>query len=378
MRILFTSQPGLGHLNGLIVLAQEFKRRGHTAIVAGAPSVVAAFEAAGIEGHVIVAEPESTDSPSVHSRLRSAGIATPAERLAWTRSEISVRERAISLALKLRKYARSLSPDLMVRDATELAGWVVAETLGVPHVSLEVSAHWSIAAWDGSCGTAVSELREAVGLPVDSESPSSGMYDHAHLTNAPASLVDQVATLPSTNIFVAPRFFESTGRNGISDVRFDGGHIYMAFGSIYNIPHNIYEDIVSRASRIWPVIAVGSYLLTSSVYRDAYIPQSKFMGNCRAVFCHAGRNTVLTALTSSVPVICAPIASDHHDVARAVERVGAGVSVPWDAGEILQSLEDVARRDSGAADRCRGIAEEIANLPSPGEIVDWLICHFSQ
>ncbi|WP_314247460.1 glycosyltransferase [Streptomyces kutzneri] len=378
MRILFTSQPGMGHLNGLIVLAQEFKRRGHTAIVAGAPSVVAAFQAAGIDGHVVIEEPDSTDSPSVHARLRSSGIATPAERLAWTRSEISVRERATSLAPKLRQYARSLSPDLMVRDATELAGWVVAETLGVPHVSLEVSAHWSIAAWDSACGPAVSELREAVGLPVDSESPSSGMYDHAHLTNAPVSLVGEVNALPSTNMFIAPEFFESTGRNSIPDLRFADRHIYMAFGSVYGIPRDIYEDIVSRASRIWPVVAVGSHRLTSSVYRDAYIPQSTFMSNCRAVFCHAGRSTVLTALTSSVPVICAPIASDHHDVARAVERVGAGVSVPWDAGEVLQSLEEVAREDSGAADRCRDIAEEIADLPSPGEIADWLIDRFSR
>ncbi|MFA7764441.1 glycosyltransferase [Streptomyces sp. NRRL S-448] len=365
-------------MNGLIVLAQEFKRRGHTAVVAGPPSVVAAFQAAGIEGHVILAEPESTDSPSVHSRLRSSGIATPAERLAWTRSEISVRERATSLALKLRQYARLLSPDLIVRDATELAGWVVAETLGVPHVSLEVSAHWSIATWDSACGPAVSELREGIGLPVDSGSPSSGMYDHAHLMNAPVSLVGNVDTLPSTSIFIAPGFFESTGRSSIGDLRFTDRHIYMAFGSVYDIPRDIYEDVVSRASNIWPVVAVGSQRLTSSVYRDGYIPQGKFMDNCRAVFCHAGRSTVLTALTSSVPVICAPIASDHHDIARAVERVGAGFSVHWDAEEILQSLEDIARGDNGAADRCREIAEEIANLPSPGEIVDWLIDHFSR
>ena len=77
MRVIFTSEPGMGHLTGLIDLASELLAQGHEPWAVGPPSIVTAFRAAGVPGLSVIDEPSTTDSPETFSRVHEIGGQRP-------------------------------------------------------------------------------------------------------------------------------------------------------------------------------------------------------------------------------------------------------------------------------------------------------------
>lgn len=329
MRILVTSQPGLGHLNGIVELCRTLKADGHDVLAAGAPSVVEAFRRAGIAGYQIVPEPLWSDAEDTLREIPALASAPPSRRLGVLRSELSVRRRAIALVEPLLEIAQSLRPAVILRDATELAGWVAAERLEIPDVSFEVSAHWPRERWSAEVGDAIIELRKHAGIPEFKDDPARTMYRHMHINNAPPSLLAEGVALPSTAVDLKPVFFEHYEGEPVGEGL--EGHVYVAFGSVYNAPGDVVTAIIDRLSEVFPAVLVAGRTPSPrpSVLSWPFIPQTPAMHGCAVVLCHGGRNTVLTAMRHGVPVVCLPLGSDNFDIADRVAQAGAGVTAEW-------------------------------------------------
>ena len=138
MRVLFTTQPGEGHLNPLLPLAQALTAAGHQVAVACAPSFCPLVAARGLRAFPMGLDwsiggeewadrwPELRDLPGEHyltfvlARMFAGDVA----------------ERALPDLLDI---ARAWSPDVIVRETCEFGGWLAAESLGLPHASVEVT-----------------------------------------------------------------------------------------------------------------------------------------------------------------------------------------------------------------------------------------------
>ena len=375
MKVAFTSQPGRGHVNGLAALAQEFQRLGHEVACFGAPSVSAVFRAAGVPGFTVVPEPPGSDSEFALHFIKGLRLAAPRDRLPMIRSEMSIRLRAKCLATALLGTGALHGTDLLIHDATELAGWVTAERMHIPNMPFEVSAHWSVSDWNYACGEAICELRESVGLPCDDASPAHTIYRHGLLTNAPASFEagEAIAGVQMTS----PQFFDGdVSLNRSKRARSLGPHIFAAFGSVYRPDGRVYAAVLEALAGRWDIDAVGIDLpLISRVATFEYLPQSVSMQGCLAVLCHGGRSTVLTALSHGVPLVCAPLGSDNFIVAQAAADLGVGVEVPWVANVIAQSAAELIGSSEVRASVAQ-LAVEISRMPSLEEAVTNLDSRF--
>src|SRR5438552_2715362 len=83
------------------------------------------------------------------------------------------------------------------------------------------------------------------------------------------------------------------------------------------------------------------------VLRD-FIDHGTVLATTDVVVTHAGLGTVSAALSTGVPLVCAPIARDQHLNADRVTSVGAGISVGSDAGgaRIADSIREVLANES--------------------------------
>ncbi len=364
-----TSQPGLGHLNGIIALSLAVRQRGHEVLAAGAPSVIAAFGRAGVPGEAVVDEPPGSDSQETLDAVPELRRTPSTQRLTLVRAHVGIRTRAFALVDALPLLVDGWKPDLLLRDETELAAWVVAESRGIPDVSFEVSSHWPRRRWNAEVGAALMELRTRGGLATYAAGPAATLFRHLHVSNGPRSLRDPAINLPPTTINLAPAFFEHHARPFRLAAGL-GGHAYVAFGSVYRAPPDVVLSVVEAlAASLGSVVAVDVQSNRNGVTSLPYVPQTPAMEKCAVVVCHGGRNTVLTALRHAVPVVCVPIGSDHFDVARMVVRTGAGEVANWTSDEVVSSAVRVATepRYRQAAQR---VAAEIRGMPGPARTIE--------
>lgn len=368
MRVLISSHPGLGHINGLAALARRLRRHGHLVLAAGAPSVVETFRVAGIDGRAIVEEPLASEDVLTGSLAPAAGVPGRARRQV-VESEVCIKRRARVLLEPLAALVEQWRPDVVVRDATESAAWLVAERLGVPHVSFEVSSHWSEQRWQAEVGPQLEALRELAGVP--SDSPTSGMYRYLHLSNAPRALLEPGTHLPPTSMDVAPCFFDRYG--SAEPVEPPDGFVYLAFSTVYTAPAEVIRGVVAALAVRHPgVVVTGSGLpSTGRVRALPFVSQSALMPGCAAVVCHGGRNSVLTAAAHGVPLVCAPLASDHFDMADATERAGIGRSTRWVVEEMVAAVAEVT--SSPDVRECSvSLQEQIGAMPTLDDVVSAL------
>jgi UDP:flavonoid glycosyltransferase YjiC (YdhE family) len=367
MKILVTVEPGLSHANAIIPFTDVLRNAGHSLLVAAAPSVISTFQRAGFVGRSIVPEPPSSEAPALMAEIPVLKTVRPQDRIAISRREISVRRRAIPLAQALLSLVNEWAPDLVLRDATELAGWAVAERCNLLHTSIEVGLHWMPADWYGLDGSALAALRASVGLPRDYGPPTT-LYRYLHLGTSPPGFLPLTIRLPASTRLVRPTFHDDYGET--FPYPLDSEWAYLAFSTVYEADQGIVRTLAAGlAESFQHVLVSGSFASpAANVTVARYIPQSLVMSHCAVVVCHGGRNTVLTALSAGVPVVCAPIASDQFVISKRVSELGVGRTCSWNERELVTAVVQVARQ-RWYRDNAIRFSELIAKMPSVGTAV---------
>jgi hypothetical protein len=278
--------------------------------------------------------------------------------------------------------ARNWAPDLMIHEQAELAAPLVANLLGVPHLTHGFGAV-TPATTVSEAGTMVATLWEEHGR----EAPAfAGCYQHGYLDIWPSVLGG--GPEPQLGRVLPVRPTDPTSDDGewalppTWSVDDDRPLVYLTMGTVHRATRLLGELLAGLSgldvrilATIGPHVDPGEFAGASDqVAVERYVPQAAVLGRCSAVVCHGGAGTVLGAAAAGVPMVCLPQAADQFRNSKGVATSGCGLVLEpgqVTAGSVADAVQAVLGdpRHRSAADEVR---DEVAAMPSPDEVAGQL------
>ncbi|MGC1511498.1 MAG: glycosyltransferase [Acidimicrobiales bacterium] len=380
MRVLFTATSGWGHIHPMAPLARAFLDIGDEVLWATGAEPASRLERDGFraapaglaqqEGMAIFNRrfPELHDLPRpewpdfMFPRLFGSVLAGP-------------------MLADLQALVGEWTPDLVVHDAAELAGPIVAAGLDVPNLSHAFGALLP-AARVAAAGVEVGHLWSDSGLD---PRPHGGLYDHLYIDIYPPSMQSVDRPHVAATQLLSPGSFATSGDEELPDwVTEPSGRplVYITFGTVFtndDVLSKVLEAVRDLPTRV--VVTVGPQgdpaglgPQPDNVHVARYIPQDRLLAHCAAVVSHAGSGTFLAALAAGLPQLCLPQAADQFLNAAACARSGVGLNLGPDDVSVDKVRESVERLLSDGAFRAaaqRG-SDDIAAMPSAREVAQRL------
>jgi UDP:flavonoid glycosyltransferase YjiC (YdhE family) len=372
-------QPAAGHLHPIAPVARELARRGHEVRIATAPSFCDRVRALGLE-----AAPVGIDWSRANPELAFPELAAvdPAERYGWILRHVYAGRPAHRMAADLAGAIAGRRPDVVVRDQMEFGSLLAAELAGVPHVSygygqglLEPDRRLA--------GRALEPLRAELGLAPDPR--LDGAFRFMRFEFAPPGyLAPDAPREPNTHHIRAEGADDRRGR-GLPGFAAELRRpvVVVTFGTNYNRTPGVFEA-AAEALGGEPVDAVltvgenrdpaGLGSLPANVHPVRYAPLSLLLPRADLTVCHAGFNTVMSAVSAGTPLVLIPIDSDQPAQARRCAELGLGRSVELAEltaerlrREVRTVLADGRYRRATAA-----FGAQVAALPSTAHAADLL------
>lgn len=380
VRVLFTSVPSVGHLHPMMPLARAFLARGDDVLwVTGADGCIRLARAG------IAAQPAGLDEHAgkgEFDRRFPEVLELPREQ--WPDfmfPRLFGRVRAPRMLEDALPIAEDWGPDLVVCDAAELAGPIVASRLGLPNVthafgSLPPSGRVASAAAE------VAPLWIAHGLE---PRPFCGCYDHGYLDIYPPSLQRGDMSHVNGRQMLRAEGEATAGDDALPEWLVEPSPLpllYLTLGTIFSsgaVLRAALEGI--RALPVRVVVTVGPDgdpasigTQPDNVHVARYIPQQLLLPRCTAVVSHAGSGTFLATLAAGLPQLCLPQAADQFLNANAAVASGCGIALPPDAVDAHAVREAVQRLLDDPAFRhaASRTGEEIAAMPSAPAVAETL------
>lgn len=323
MRVLFVSLGSVGHAYPLVPLA-------------------VAARGAGFEVHFAVGE-------EVHGVLTGLGLRPfrPADSF----YEI---------------YAEDLEPELgRLRPDLVVHGW------GVPGAAVAACRAGVPGVWHGF-GRMIPE-----GIGFELPTRIAGAPGLPHLDICPPSLQDKGFLAAEDRIELRPVPFSMPGE---LPVRGGGGKplVYLTLGTAFGTPELLGMAIAGVAGLdVHVVVATGRVApqllgqVPGNVTVREWVPQAELLPHVDVVVHHGGSGTTLGALAVGAVQVILPQGADQFANAEAVVAAGAGVRLlpgELSADAIATQVQKVLPRHTTYRDAARGLAEEIARMPSPDEV----------
>jgi UDP:flavonoid glycosyltransferase YjiC (YdhE family) len=373
VRVLVTSPATLGHLQPLVPLARALRDTGNEVLWAVPADGVAEIERRGLSaagvapalpiGPVLVMErfPELRELPPEQ---------VPAVMFGKLFGAIA----APVMLGGLRALGGSWRPDVIVCDAAEFAGHIVAAELGVPSVTKgfgPLLPESRVAA----AGDEVAGLWEACGLV---PRPYGGCYETLYLDPYPPSLgSSDAAHVPVRRPIRPDGDYDAVAAADVTIPAGDDPLLYVTLGTMFNDPgplRTVVDAVTSLSVRALITVGPGGDPealgpTPPGVRVERYVAQHVVLPRCAGVVSHGGSGTALGALALGLPQLCLPRGADQFLNAAAIASSGAGLSVgPSEvtADAVRRCLERLLD-DASFAIAAQRIADEIAAMPSPTE-----------
>jgi UDP:flavonoid glycosyltransferase YjiC (YdhE family) len=377
VHVLFAAPGAYGLVNPMIPLALALQRAGHTVHWATSPLLCRRLAAAGFTTTAMGLETE-TRHAALRSRYPDEGTMEPeARRLLMFPKLFGEIEAPVALPQLLAAAAAS-PPDVIVHGAAEFASAIVADSLGVPHVTHGFGALVRRDILEAA-SREVEPLWESVGVPAPA---FGGSYQHLYLDIYPTELQPAPQTHVPRTQPLRPVAVDAVEGEVLPSYCDDSSRpiVYVTFGTVFN-PVAVFAPVLDAARSLDAtfIVTVGPEsdpadlgTVPANVAVERYVSQSLLLDRCAVVVSHAGSGTFLAALARGIPQLCIPQAADQFVNAAACEKFGAGlalapgtVTVDAVADAIGRLLDDPAYRDRAAAG-----AAAIAAMPSPDEVVE--------
>ncbi|MGN6758389.1 MAG: glycosyltransferase [Thermomicrobiales bacterium] len=272
-------------------------------------------------------------------------------------------------------------PDLLVRDAIEFGGCLVAEHLGLPHASVEVGSFLPAPLVAQFAGTTLRRLRADLGLAPD---PGLAMlHRYLHLAFVPPSYQDPAVPRPPTAHALRTIVFDRSGSELLPAWVADlpaWPVVYATLGLGFNRATDLFAAILAglREEPLTLIVTTGRNQDPAqfgpqppNVYVERYIPQSLLFPRCDLVVCHGGWNTVLAALSAGLPLVLLPLGADQpHNAARcAALRVGRVVGPGERTPDAIRDAVRAVLADPTYRANAARVRDEMAALPGPEHAV---------
>jgi len=374
MRVLVATTAGAGHFAALVPFAAAIRDAGHAVRVAALASFAPAVRKAGFE-HVPLADPPADEVGAVFATL--PGLSMEEGNAAVIR-EVYGRIDARAALPAMQAVVDQWRPDVILRETTEFASYLVAERSGIPHAQAAIS----VASAEEFMLSVIDEpLRE-----LGSEDGVAGLMAVPRLTLLPASIDDEdERTSRPTYRFCAPTTTDSHSQlppDWWPDSR--APLVYVTFGSVaarLGFFPDFYRAVLAALADLPArmLLTLGEAgdpedlgPLPSNVHVERWWPQEQVMSHAAVMVSHGGFGTTLLGLGAGVPMVVIPLfAIDQYANARCIQAAGAGVALesgPAAASDVRSAVERVID-DGTYLEAARRVAGEIAHLPHPSECI---------
>ena len=378
MRILFSTTPGMGHVQPVIPLARAAAAAGHDVRWATGPDAAALVDAAGLATVVMGASAPDRARALAERYPEAASVPGP-ERADFMFPRMFGDIGAGSVFPHLLELATSWRPDVIVHEQAELAAPIVAAAVGVPNACHSFGLALPAQRVDRAAPF-TRPLWEAVGLE---PRPLGGCYDHLYIDIAPPSLQPDPLPHLGRRVHRRPEAADDTTEVLPPSVEelLDRPRpkVYLTFGTVFNV-NPVFATAVDALSTVDAEVIVtvgpggdaGAFgAVAGNVHVERYVPQSRLLPQVDLVVSHAGSGTFLGALAAGLPQLCIPQAADQFQNAQAGER--AGVALALRGPEVTApAVTEAAQRlldEPTFRQRARAIATEIEAMPPVEDVV---------
>ncbi|AQZ63822.1 glycosyltransferase [[Actinomadura] parvosata subsp. kistnae] len=428
MRVLCTVTGSRSHIHALRPLARALADAGHDVLIATTADLAHASAATAGPAHVLGAvglENAIGAGPRVVACLpdlqafirdsgRSPGPPGRAGEDPWPPFILDMLAGTTDTAWPaLLAVAEGWRPDVIVRDGMDLAGILVAERLGVPHLSMPSGTANVLP--PASVLSALNRLRAAAGLPACDDPRSvapCGRIDYVpeHYSFAchriPALRYrqpldrDPAAVLPAWVTGAAPgrplvyAAIGSTAREVASghkpsparevaatDEPSPAREVAAAHGPSSGFPHpeRALRALIEGLSLLpcTAVVATGGVPLgdiraAPHVHLAEWVPQPLLLECADLFVTHGGYNSVREAMRTATPMVVLPLFGDQPHNARRVAALRLGCQAGGQSGEAVaaacravlsdRSVQGVARAARLAMLTLPGVEQVVADL----------------
>ncbi|MGL6133492.1 MAG: glycosyltransferase, partial [Prochlorococcaceae cyanobacterium] len=359
--------PAIGHLNPMVALAMELKRRGHGVVVFTVAD--GGRKLSGLPLEVVTIGANTFPPGAVDKAYVTLGRLSGRKGLRFS-VDYFRREQAM-LHEQLPEALRAAGIDVLLVDQLCPAAGTVAERLGLPCVTISnalpvnrepavppyftgwLPSNRPWARWRNQLGNALLDRLTAPLLrDIQEQRQRFGLRPLRQKIEALSPLL-QLAQLPAAFDFprerLAPHFHyvgrlaDPSGQEPLlRDVvpfpweQLDGRPLlYASLGTLQNGRPELFEVIAEACAPLHAqlVISMGNPTsvpleLPGNPLVVAYAPHQQLIERSALVITHAGLNTTLTALGCGVPVLAIPITNEQPGIAARLAYSGAGRVIP--------------------------------------------------
>lgn len=335
MKILMTTQPGLGHVHPMIPIAKELLKAGHEVIFACSPSFCPYLESFDLRTYPAGLDWLEAKAEHAFPELKE----TPLEQQPWNwlLTNVFADVATIRLLPDLFTLCHDWQPDIIVRSEYEFAACLVAEQLNLPYATVSVELFLHNSTWERIIGDQLSYLRSACGL---APFPAAKMlHRHLYLSFMPPGYESFAFKAEPTTHAIRPVLHDHT-----KDTKLPtwvkklppNPTIYVTLGTVYNRLPQIFQAIITGLANepLNLILTVGSNQdpgqlgsLPRNVTVEKYIPQSLLLPYCDLAVTHGGHQTMTSILSQGLPSLTIPVAATHALRAMRSVAVGIGLAV---------------------------------------------------
>jgi UDP:flavonoid glycosyltransferase YjiC (YdhE family) len=369
MRVLVVAAPMVGHVLPLVPLATALRDAGHEVVLVTGSDGAEAVRATGLDVRDVVPGlrvgavfgPQALLHP-LKARREAMGVVREPDLVGVLFAAMAAR-----MADGVLSIADQLRPDLVVQEPLAATGALAAARRRVP---LAVVNNTLFDA-DKLLAVTVARMGTTTRRHGVDHIPSASDV----LLTAPPSLVDGQRGRPMRFVPVpgngsAPEDLTRPGdrpriivsRSTVADPRPD-----RLMSRVVTVAGDLDADVVlARPDR-----RVLRRPLPPNVRTTAWLPFPTVFPAANGAVHHGGAGTLLTGLAAGIPQLVVPGAGDRKVNAELLAARGAGLAVPLEQ----ISATDLKRLvgDPKLADAAREVADEIAGMPHPGDVVHDLV-----
>ncbi|MFD6445635.1 glycosyltransferase [Promicromonospora sp. NPDC060204] len=392
VRILFSSTPAHGHLLPLLPLARAFRDRGDQVAVLTAAAFAPLLDAEGIEllpagptADVLFAESGRRTGVDAAADPRPEAVA---DFFAGTRVDLTADDAVAA--------ARGFAPDLIVAEALDFVGPLVAAALDVPFATMAFGPAIPAEFTDGMTALVASRYADRGLTPV----PARWQIDPC-----PDLLQPPGWQAPANRLPVRPEPHQGpgtsadagtgTGTEARDAVAASGERprVLVTFGTHFSDPATL-TPILAELRTVGVDLVVTLGLTASAADYDvagsadagsadagaanasdgitfaAFTPLAELLHDVDLVVTHGGAGTTLGVLARGLPLVVVPQGADQFLQAAVVSATGTGIAVQPvpDVPETVAKAVVTLRTDPSYAESARTVAAQIATMPTPTDV----------
>jgi len=363
VRFLFSAVGAAGHLLPLVPLADAASDAGHEVAFVSAANMAGYLDArallpAGTDSATALAETERRTGAGDGRNPGAAAV----ELFAGVRVDLG-----FDAALN---HARGYAPDLLVCDALDFTGPMVAAALGLPWASFAVSAPLPPALIDAMIDRSAAQ-HDARGLHRRQRFAwLDPLPDVLRTAGDPPPPADRITVRPVAHS--GDRANATT--QGLRELPSEGPRVLVTAGTSVQDPGLLADLAVS-------VVGAGCHAVVTApagtgpqgprVHNVGFVALARLLPKVDAVVGTAGFGTVLATLAAGLPSVMRPVLADQPRNAGRVAAAGAGIAIK-DSAAAGPAVRNVLT-DPGYRHAAQAAAVAIGSMPAPGAILGELL-----